>query len=94
MQGSPDCQHWVDLRRHTSDTTIRQPGQYASWPVTGPAASVPFRAFRIVLTGPTASLTNPWNLSLSYFEFYGYMHRAEAPNGCKAAAQSPRVTNG
>lgn len=52
-QGSNDLQHWLDLRRHTDDTTIRLPGQYGSWPVAGPAACMPFRAFRLLLTGPT-----------------------------------------
>jgi hypothetical protein len=53
LQGSNDLQHWLDLRRHTGDTTIRLPGQYGSWPVGGPAACMPFRAFRLLLTGPT-----------------------------------------
>jgi hypothetical protein len=52
-QGSNDLQHWLDLRRHADDTTIRLPGQYGSWPVSGPAACMPFRAFRLLLTGPT-----------------------------------------
>jgi hypothetical protein len=50
-QGSVDGSHWVDLRRHVGDATLQLPGQYASWPVTGPAAAVPFRAFRVLLTG-------------------------------------------
>lgn len=53
LQGSNDLQHWLDLRRHADDTTIRLPGQYGSWPVSGPAACMPFRAFRLLLTGPT-----------------------------------------
>ena len=45
---------WVDLRRHRGDTSLRRPGQTASWPVLGPAASAPYRAFRLLLEGPTA----------------------------------------
>ena len=44
----------MDLRRHRDDASIRRPGQLASWPVVGPAASAPYRAFRLLLEGPTA----------------------------------------
>ena len=44
----------MDLRRHRGDTSLRRPGQTASWPVLGPAASAPYRAFRLLLEGPTA----------------------------------------
>ena len=51
LQGSTDLSHWVDLKRHTSDTTLKLPGQYGSWQVTGHTAAMPFRAFRVKLTG-------------------------------------------
>ncbi|GBF97048.1 hypothetical protein Rsub_09521 [Raphidocelis subcapitata] len=75
LQASNDLQHWVDLRRHISDASIRLPGQYASWPVSGPASQLPFRAFRLLLTGPTLSATTPWNFCLSFVELYGYFYR-------------------
>lgn len=75
LQGSVDLRTWVDLRRHTNDSSIRKPGQYAAFPVSGPAASFPYRAFRVILTGPTASPTVPWNFCLSYFELYGYLYK-------------------
>jgi len=65
----------VDLRRHTDDPAFRLPGQYASWPLGGPAAMMLCRGFRLVLTGPTASAVAPWNLCLSNFEFYGLFCR-------------------
>ena len=46
---------WVDLRRHRDDASIRRPGQIASWPVVGPAASAPYRAFRLLMEGPNAA---------------------------------------
>lgn len=76
-QGSNDLQHWLDLRRHDNDGSIRLPGQYASWPVSGPAAALPFRAFRLLLLGPTQSATNPWAFCLSHFELYGYFFKLD-----------------
>ncbi len=76
-QGSSDLTTWVDLKRHANDTTIKVPGQYASWPVIGPAAAVPYRAFRLLLTGPNAS-PNPATrntFSLSNLELYGYLSK-------------------
>ena len=76
-QGSLDCQTWVDIQRHRNDSTLKRPGQYASWPVLGPASSVPYRAFRVLLEGPTASVMQPpqYNLCLAFFELYGYLYR-------------------
>jgi hypothetical protein len=76
----------VDLRRHIGDATIKMPGQYGSWPVVGPAAAVPFRAFRLVLAGPTTSATSPYNLCLSHLELYGYFYVAGGGEGEVAAA--------
>jgi hypothetical protein len=80
-QASNDLQHWVDLRRHIGDASIRLPGQYASWPVAGPASQLPFRAFRLLLTGPTLSATTPWNFCLSFVELYGYFYSGDAAPG-------------
>jgi hypothetical protein len=75
MQGSNDLAHWLDLRRHLHDSTIRLPGQYGSWPISGPAASMPFRAFRLLLLGPTQSNSSPWAFCLSHWELYGYFYK-------------------
>ncbi len=74
MQGSRDSEHWTTLRSHVNDTSISMPGQYASWPVFGHAASLPYRAFRLLLIGPSAS--DPHTLALSNLELYGYLFRA------------------
>ncbi|PNH11217.1 BTB/POZ domain-containing protein [Tetrabaena socialis] len=93
LQGSHDLVTWADLKRHTSDTTIKVPGQYASWPVIGPAAAVPYRAFRLLLTGPNAS-PNPaarQNFSLSNLELYGYLHKGGSGSGSGSAGASVAV---
>eukprot|EP00249_Psilotum_nudum_P017129 c26176_g2_i2 orf=223-2589(-) len=74
IQGSVDDENWVDLKVHKNDQTFSQPGQYASWPVCGAHALLPFRFFRVLLTGPTTSGSNPWNLCICYIELYGYFH--------------------
>eukprot|EP00798_Chlamydomonas_sp_ICE-L_P011410 gene11410-12116_t len=74
LQASSDNQHWCDIQRHRKDTTIKRAAQYASWPVLGPAASVPYRYFRLLLEGPTTSPTNPNNMCLAYFELYGHLY--------------------
>lgn len=71
-QGSMDGQHWTQLRTHHNDQTLCQAGQYASWPIFGSQALLPFRFFRVILLGPTTSLSAQWNLSLCYLELYGY----------------------
>ncbi|KAL3139743.1 hypothetical protein ABBQ38_004048 [Trebouxia sp. C0009 RCD-2024] len=71
MQGSNDGKEWKTLRSHLNEVTVKMPGQYASWPVTGHAALFPYQMFRLVLTGPNSSKHN--NLCLSYVEFYGYL---------------------
>ncbi len=90
-QGSNDLQHWLDLRRHQWDTTIHLPGQYGSWPVTGPAASMPFRAFRLLLLGPTTSATSPWAFCLSYWELYGYFYKMQPDEGARAGLNAAAV---
>jgi hypothetical protein len=72
LQGSMDGHRWTQLRTHQNDQTLSQIGQYASWPVFGANALLPFRFFRVILLGPTSSLSTPWNLSLCYLELYGY----------------------
>ncbi|RWW23319.1 hypothetical protein GW17_00012438 [Ensete ventricosum] len=47
-------------------------GQFASWPVIGPMALLPFRFFRVVLTGPASGDANVWNLCICFIELYGY----------------------
>ena len=46
-QGSTDGGEWTDLRRHTNDGSLRLPGQFASWPVSGQAAARSFRHYRV-----------------------------------------------
>ncbi|GBG70252.1 hypothetical protein CBR_g6381, partial [Chara braunii] len=72
LEGSLDGVHWHQLMCHRDDKKLCQPRQYASWPVVGPQASIPFRMLRVILRGPTSSRSTPWNLSLSYLELYGY----------------------
>ncbi|OVA19556.1 BTB/POZ-like [Macleaya cordata] len=74
LQGSLDGKNWTNLRVHEDDQTICKPGQYASWPVYGPTALLPFRFFRVILMGPTTSDSNPWNLCMCFLELYGYFH--------------------
>ncbi|KAG2440290.1 hypothetical protein HXX76_004401 [Chlamydomonas incerta] len=100
LQGSHDLTNWVDLKRHANDTTVKVPGQYASWPVIGPAAATPYRAFRLLLTAPNAS-PNPasrYNFCLSNVEFYGFMYKGSGVGGgwaaSAAAAAAVAVTVG
>ncbi|XP_017189302.1 BTB/POZ domain-containing protein At2g30600 isoform X2 [Malus domestica] len=74
FQGSLDGKTWTNLRVHENDQTICKPGQFASWPVIGQNALLPFRFFRVVLTGPTADASNPWNFCICFLELYGYFH--------------------
>ena len=46
---------WHDLAVHADDAALHLPGQYASWPVSCPRAAAPWRAFRLLLTGPNAA---------------------------------------
>ncbi|GFP78976.1 BTB/POZ domain-containing protein at2g30600 [Phtheirospermum japonicum] len=71
-QGSMDGNNWTNLRVHENDETMIKPGQFASWPIVGPNALLPFRFFRVVLTALTSDSTNPWNLCICFFELYGY----------------------
>ena len=91
VQGSNDGVTWADLRRHIGDGTIRMPGQYASWAVSGPAAAVPYRMFRLLLVGPNPEAANKHHVCLSYWELYGYLYKrtvaaAAGPAGGAAAA--------
>ncbi|KAI9200663.1 hypothetical protein LWI28_011349 [Acer negundo] len=74
FQGSLDGRTWTNLRDHENDQTLCKPGQFASWPVIGPNALLPFRFFRVVLTGPTTDASNPLNLCICFLELYGYFH--------------------
>lgn len=70
LQGSMDGENWTSLGVHEDEWTICQPGQFASWPITGPSALLPFRFFRLALTGPATG--NTWNLCICFLELYGY----------------------
>ncbi|KAK4434125.1 BTB/POZ domain-containing protein [Sesamum alatum] len=72
FQGSMDGNNWTNLRVHENDETMCKPGQYASWPIVGPNALLPFRFFRAVLTAPTTDTTNPWSFCICFLELYGY----------------------
>lgn len=72
LQGSMDGENWTSLGVHEDERTICQPGQFASWPITGPSALLPFRFFRLALTGPTTGVSNNWNLCICFLELYGY----------------------
>nr|AXY97686.1 BTB domain-containing protein [Populus tomentosa] len=74
LQGSLDGKTWTNLRVHENDQTMCKADQFASWPITGPHALLPFRFFRVVLTGPTTDASNPHNLCICFLELYGYFH--------------------
>ncbi|XP_011034881.1 PREDICTED: BTB/POZ domain-containing protein At2g30600-like isoform X2 [Populus euphratica] len=74
LQGSLDGKTWTNLRVHENDQTMCKAGQFASWPITGPQALLPFRFFRVLLTGPTTDGSNPHNLCICFLELYGYFH--------------------
>ncbi|PON60550.1 Voltage dependent potassium channel [Parasponia andersonii] len=74
IQGSLDGKTWTNLRIHENDQTVCKPGQFASWPVVGPNALRPSRFFRVVLTGPTTDVSNPFNLCICFLELYGHFH--------------------
>uniref|UniRef100_A0A1D2AD73 BACK domain-containing protein n=2 Tax=Auxenochlorella protothecoides TaxID=3075 RepID=A0A1D2AD73_AUXPR len=69
----PQC-GWEDLRRHENDLTLRLPGQYGSWAVTGHAATVPYRCFRICVMQMQKGNENPWHASLAQIELYGNLY--------------------
>ena len=91
LRGSRDLRHWVDLRRHVADASLARPGQFASWPVAGPAARLAYRAFRLVLLGPTASAAAPWNFALGGVEFYGHFFAASDDDGDDDAVDDGEV---
>ncbi|XP_052202275.1 BTB/POZ domain-containing protein At2g30600 [Diospyros lotus] len=72
LQGSADGKTWTVLRVHENDQTICKPGQFASWPIAGPSALLPFRFFRVILTAPTTDESNPWSFCICFLELYGY----------------------
>uniref|UniRef100_A0A0D9ZXR9 BTB domain-containing protein n=1 Tax=Oryza glumipatula TaxID=40148 RepID=A0A0D9ZXR9_9ORYZ len=72
LQGSMDGRSWTSLHVHEDDQTICQPGQFASWPITGQTALLPFRFFRVMLTAPATGVSNTWNLCICFLELYGY----------------------
>ena len=74
LQGSADGVDWADLRRHECESVLRLPGQYASWPVSGPAAATPYRFFRVHMLAPNPEAANPRQVHLSYIELYGNFH--------------------
>ncbi|KAI5075302.1 hypothetical protein GOP47_0009378 [Adiantum capillus-veneris] len=76
LQGSSDDRNWLDLRIHQNEKTLSRAGQFASWPIHSANAHLPFRYFRIILTGPTSSSSRPWNLCICYTELYGYLKNA------------------
>lgn len=74
LQGSLDGKSWTNLRVHENDQTVCKPGQFASWPIIGPNALLPFRFFRVIMTGQTSDASNLWNFCICFLELYGYFH--------------------
>ncbi len=74
LQGSQDAEAWSTLKVHSNDHTLKMAGQYASWPVTGHAACMSFRFFRLYQSCSSASYLNQSSrqLALTYFELYGH----------------------
>lgn len=66
LQGGEEV--WVTLRSHRMDPSITRPGQFASWPIHGPFASVPYSSFRWILRG-SKNVAFP----LSCVELYGFL---------------------
>ncbi|KAK3241628.1 hypothetical protein CYMTET_48622 [Cymbomonas tetramitiformis] len=78
LQGSEDEENWVDLRRHENDRTITSRGQYASFPVTGHAALLPFRWLQVASThkcsdGDGGRRERCPKLCIGALEFYGVL---------------------
>ena len=74
VQGSQDAKAWSTLKVHSNDHTLKMAGQYASWPVTGHAACMAFRFFRVYQScssGPCLHQSSR-HLALTYFELYGH----------------------
>ena len=71
-----DC--WIDLQVREQDASLQMPGQYHSWPVTGPASRYPFRLLRLVQTASSAPhMSQAGAMCLSNFEFYGWLTQTE-----------------
>ncbi|KAL4421040.1 hypothetical protein ABPG77_007515 [Micractinium sp. CCAP 211/92] len=81
LQGSNDGASWADLRRHLGDSTLCKAGQYASWPVAGHAAAVPYRYFRVLQVAPNPEAANPHHVCLSFWELYGYLYQRKEQEG-------------
>jgi hypothetical protein len=94
LQGSGDGSIWVDLSRHLNDRTIKLPGQYASWPVVGHTATLPYRFFRILLVGPNPEAPNAYHVALSYLELYGWLYPGLEDSAAETvAAENIQGTN-
>ena len=74
LQGSQDALTWNTLKVHNNDHTLKMAGQYASWPVTGYAACMPFRFFRLYQGYSSCSCLQQSSrqLALTYLELYGH----------------------
>ena len=72
VQGSKDAKTWSTLRVHSNDQTLQMAGQYASWPITGYAACLSFRFFRLFQGSSSGSaLPQSRQLPVAYLELYG-----------------------
>lgn len=77
LQGSNDGAVWTDLRRHEDEKTLKLPGQYASWPVSGGTGMRGgFRYFRVMMVAPNSEAPNPYHVCLSYVELYGNFYNS------------------
>lgn len=71
IQGSKNGVEWQALTTHSNETSLREPGSTATWPVEVPAGETQgWRWFRIIMTGPNSSGSSNY-LSLSGIELYG-----------------------
>lgn len=83
LQGSQDAMTWTTLKVHSNDHTLKMAGQYASWPVTGHAACMSFRFFRLYQSCSSCSCLQQSSrqLALTYLELYGHFGvDSEFPN--------------
>ena len=70
FQVSTDGVNWVTVRTHTNDTSLKEPGSTASWPLSPPTDGDSWRHVRILQNGKNASGQTHY-LSVSGFELYG-----------------------
>ena len=99
--GPPACPSsaWHDLASHADDAALHLPGQYASWPVAGPRGAAPWRAFRLLLTGPNAvggrggGVRGGDVFALAGLELYGHFWPGKGGGGGRRVTREREVVS-